>query len=132
MKPYKTSTKTYNMLKLPFGKETISKTGTFKWFPKFKSGMTFIQSTQCLGHYFPLLVEFSINSSKERHCEPPFLQTFRGTYQKMSCRNILRNDTVEIGFSITTIFLLTLLCLCRNFRSETAWLLSPTLRTYQI
>jgi hypothetical protein len=40
---------------------------------------------------------------------------FCGTYRKVCGKNGLRSGTMEIGFS-TTMFPLTLLCLCSNFQ----------------
>jgi hypothetical protein len=42
----KIATETY-MLKLAFEGETISRTQTFKWFLKFRSGMTSVKDAEC-------------------------------------------------------------------------------------
>jgi hypothetical protein len=54
--------------------------------------------------------------------------TFSVASREETCgENVLRNGAMEIGFFITTVLLLPLLYLRRNFRPETAWLLSPIL-----
>jgi hypothetical protein len=46
----KNATETSEMLKVAFGKQPMGRTKVFKWFPKFKSGVTFAEYAKCLGH----------------------------------------------------------------------------------
>jgi hypothetical protein len=41
-----------NYSKLLWGLETMSRTQTFEWFSKFRSGLMSVKDSECIGHYF--------------------------------------------------------------------------------